>query len=105
MVRGITETYLYLFSGPRLLRLRLLRLWLILRVFLLGLGMRLFFKGFRLFLQWSVADDVLQNIGQRDDPEQTSFPSAALFILFSLNDDEPMHSALVYQLEKCPEGI
>jgi len=99
--------YLYLFGGPRLLRLRLF--WLRLRwfglLFRLRLGLRPFLGGFRLFVQWWIANDISQDIGQRDDAEQTPLPSTAPFILFSLNYDQPMHPAFVDQLEKCSKGV
>ena len=100
MFVGTTQARLYL-GGPRLLELRLL-----LRPLLLfGVGLKLFLRGFWLFLRWWVSDDISQHVCQRDDPEQAPLPSAAPFVFFSLNDDQPMDSALVYQLEKCSEGV
>ena len=52
-----------------------------------------------------VPDDVSQHIGQRDDAEQAPLPSAAPFVPFSLNDDQPMYSAFIDQLQKRSERI
>ena len=99
--------HLCLFGSPRLLWLRLF--WLRLRRFWLflwlGLGLWLFLRGFRLFLQRYIANDVAQDVCQGDDAEQTSFPPTTSLVLFSLNYDQPMHPAFVDQLEKRSEGV
>jgi len=79
--------HLYPFGDPRFLWLRLFWLLLLGLPSRLELALRLFFRGFRLFLQWCIPNDVSQDIGQRDDAKQTPLPSTTSLILFSLNYD------------------
>jgi hypothetical protein len=69
------------------------------------LGLKFFPRGFCLLVERRVSNDVSQHIGQGNDSKQTPLPAPTLFIFFSLDDDQSVHTTFVDQLEKCSERI